>query len=391
MSHLDTTSVRSSAPHEPVFVDAARAPLPRKASRSFLLDAARAVAGALIVWCHVNTTFYTGEDASYSWIAGTFGVPFYLFVALMFCVVSFARDPGQSTGAYLVGRVKKLYLPFLVWSGVYLALTFLKTRSFSELGLSWTMLFSGSREHLYFLPLLLICTTVLALIAKRVIKSEQLSLTLGIPMAAAGLFIAFLDLPRGLHTAHPADGSRGSDFAIAMMNYYRALPAALWAMAFALYFGRSGRRLQTAGIVGVMGGVVTVVCIVGQIIGKPNMLARSLSGIGWMLLACAPWNWSWLKPLAIVGRHSFGIYLAHIAFIRVAVMVIERRGIELSLPLELLVFAFAFVGSFVLSVVLSKSPLTDWMVGYDAVKVRSTLGKPPVMREVSVPQAMRDA
>ena len=75
------------------------------------------------------------------------------------------RDRDRSLPSYLVGRIRKLYLPFIVWTVAYALLTYIKNRHQGfqfPLHYFWT----GSYTHLYFLPLLLACTTVLALLVR---------------------------------------------------------------------------------------------------------------------------------------------------------------------------------------------------------------------------------
>ncbi|MFT3787499.1 MAG: acyltransferase [Tepidisphaeraceae bacterium] len=325
---------------------------------------------ALIVWCHVDTNFNPSGD-SRSWLVGTFGVPFYLFIALMFVALGFARDPKRAVGPYLIGRVKKLYVPFLVWTVVYALLTYAKHRD-EPFQFPLHYLWAGSYTHLYFLPLLLTCTVLLSLVVKPLMRHAALRYAVITLLVAGTAAIAWVDMPESFRRIDP----ERSDLTT-LRDFYRAAPAALGALAFALAFGRKGKRLQTVASVSLVGGAVTVICVAAQILGRPMMLARTLSGFGWTLLALGPWRGAWLKPLAWVGRHSFGIYLAHIAFIRAADMGLRMRGVEPTVPVQLFVWAVAFTGAFVLSALLAQSPWTEWIVGYEGEKVRRTMGVAP--------------
>jgi peptidoglycan/LPS O-acetylase OafA/YrhL len=365
----------SSAPDASMLTDRSLSTLsspavmsPRLNTRSQMLDACRAIAGMAIVWCHVATTF-NDPGADTSWIVGTFGVPFYLFVALYFVATGLLRDRSRALGPYLIGRVKKLYLPFLVWTFAYAALTYVKNRHEGwhfPANYFWT----GSYTHLYFLPLLLACTVVLSLIVRPAARSTPLRLGMIALLIGAALAIGFIDVPQSLVTVDDRDYITATT-----RNYLRAAPPALAAIAFALHFGRSARRLVVPASVAIAGMVTTVACVVGQMIGKPTMLARALSGMGWTLLAFGPWQALALRPLAVIGRHSFGIYLCHVAFIRAADAVITRFSIPRDyVPMQAGVFVVSFVGALVLSACLARWRATEWIVGYEGEKIRKTMG-----------------
>jgi peptidoglycan/LPS O-acetylase OafA/YrhL len=334
-----------------------------------MLDACRAIAGLAIVWCHVATTF-NPDDTDTSWIIGTFGVPFYLFVALYFVASGLLRDPSRSLTGFLIGRVKKLYVPFLIWTVAYALLTYIKNRH-EGFQFSAHYFWTGSYTHLYFLPLLLGCTTALALIVRPAARHPGVRYALIAVLVAAALAIGYVDVPHSLVTTDAHE-----DVTTALRNYLRAAPPALGAIAFALYFGRPGKRLVVPASVAITGLVVTITCVLGQMFGKVTVLARAMSGLGWTLLAFGPWRATLLRPLAVVGRHSFGIYLCHIAFIRTADAVITRLDIPRdSVPMQAGVFVGSFIGAFVLSACLARWPATEWIVGYEGEKVRKTLGK----------------
>ena len=64
-----------------------------------------------------------------------------------------------------------------------------------------------------------------------------------------------------------------------------------------------------------------------------------------------------------LGRYSYGIYLAHVAFLRVILIATARLNAPPSLALDIASFVAAFVGASVLSVLLSRSSWTRWTVG----------------------------
>jgi len=91
------------------------------------LDAARFVAAVAICWLHSCDS----PELRDSRVIGTFGVPFYVFAATFFLARGFWRDPQRLLTTYYASRFRRLYLPFLAWSAIYLLARDLKHFEFS--------------------------------------------------------------------------------------------------------------------------------------------------------------------------------------------------------------------------------------------------------------------
>src|SRR3954462_7074517 len=136
-------------------------------SRRFVaLDAMRCLAAAGVVFVH---SIQSPRLIPFAEI-GHLSVPFYLFVALFMLGRSSEREPQRSGRAYLIGRFKRLYLPFLLWSVIYGIARSVKRVTVSgqsPLELSPRIFWSGTQYHLWFLPFLLAVSVIAALVHAR--------------------------------------------------------------------------------------------------------------------------------------------------------------------------------------------------------------------------------
>ena len=88
-----------------------------------LFDFARLVAIYSIVWLH---TLRSPQLVSWT-VLGRFAVPFFAAGAAFFVLEGLRRQPQRSIGEYAWGRVRRIYLPFLAWSGIYLVFKIVKS------------------------------------------------------------------------------------------------------------------------------------------------------------------------------------------------------------------------------------------------------------------------
>ena len=121
------------------------------------MDILRLVAAYAIVWLHAPT----GLDFARWTALGRFAVPFFTAAAVLLTWEGLVRQPRRSPAAYVRSRVSRIYVPFLAWSGIYLAFKGAKAlllpgapNDFPGLEVFWL----GSFFHLWFMPFILITT-----------------------------------------------------------------------------------------------------------------------------------------------------------------------------------------------------------------------------------------
>ncbi|HTD65539.1 MAG TPA: acyltransferase family protein, partial [Candidatus Limnocylindria bacterium] len=133
-------------------------------ARFSAVDLAKLAAAAAVVWIHVVSC-----DASQELLPlCRFAVPFFTCAAVYFLLqkISFEKIPVRD---YCLQRARRLYLPFLWWSGVYLAARFLKhavTGFGSPIVFSPALLLNGTAHHLWFLPFICLASMATLLAVK---------------------------------------------------------------------------------------------------------------------------------------------------------------------------------------------------------------------------------
>jgi peptidoglycan/LPS O-acetylase OafA/YrhL len=158
------------------------------------------------------------------------------------------------------------------------------------------------------------------------------------------------------------DRLRNTDF---FWHYaWRATPIALIAIGLALLTAVHGRLPRTPKWLACVSAIVFIATLVAMYHFEKVTPLRQVAGLACLAIALHPVRGSWiLERIGIVGRHSYGIYLSHVIFLRFVVLYADRRGIPPSITLDLAAFAFAFIGAATLSMLLAQSKLTRWTLG----------------------------
>lgn len=345
---------------EPVAPDDSPAPLPLHGARHgasprlALLDVMRIVAALGIIWVHAATS----EAGKMLSPVGTFGVPFYTYLAVLFMARGLTRrDQQRSLGGYIASRLYRVYLPFLFWSVVYLTLQ--ETKGFIEThrlpNLSWRVLYYGGHEHLWFLPYLMIVTIVGAILVRGLHDRKALRIPTIILLLATGAAACLWKEPTWV-------AKRVED--IDFWKYaFRALPTVFFSIALALGTASDGKLPKSTAPIATGGAFLFILALLLQISEGPLKVLRTCAGLGVLLVALYPIHAPLTERLGRLGRYSYGIYLSHLLFIRIVAMWTARWDIPSSLTLDLFTFCFAFIGASVLSVLMSQSKYTRWTLG----------------------------
>ena len=340
---------------EPLSAPGPRPVIAAKAAtdRLALLDAVRLVAAIGIVWVHAAQS-----DAG-GWLhpLGTFGVPFYTFVAVLFMARTLTRPGGRTLGDYALARLTRLYGPFLFWSVVYVTLTEAKhvVRDHTFTPPHLAVLYAGGHEHLWFLPFIIAVT----LVGATLVRGVQAVPSLRWPL------VAMLAVLGGLASAWPMPSWviwRETDYDF-WMYVWRASPTVFWAIALALATAIHGRLPRSTPGLAVAGGVLLVACLFSQDLLPDAKVLRAWAGLGCVTIALLPLASPAVARLGSLGRHSYGIYLSHLVFVRLAVAVMEHWHPEPTLAGDVAIFVFAFTAAAMLSVTLSRSKWTRWTLG----------------------------
>src|SRR5882762_389721 len=127
------------------------APLSR-APRNLMLDAARGLGSLAVIWVH---TIIDSPDLAKTAAFARYGTAFFVITAVFFLLHGISSKPDEGFAVYAAQRFRRLYLPFLVWSLIYLLLRTMN-RAFvvqkEPVHLNVSRLFMGTARHLWFLP-----------------------------------------------------------------------------------------------------------------------------------------------------------------------------------------------------------------------------------------------
>lgn len=136
-------------------------------TRHEALDSARLLATLGVIWTHVTEV----QGQSYGSSAlGRFGTSYYILLAIFFSVRSRIARPFEPMSLVIKTRMRRLMVPFLLWSVVY-ALLYIRYglsihSSFQEIALWWGPL-AGTARHLWFLPFAAFAGIVASLVTPR--------------------------------------------------------------------------------------------------------------------------------------------------------------------------------------------------------------------------------
>jgi hypothetical protein len=155
------------------------------------LDAGRVIATYGVMWTHVAEM----QGHSPAWAAlGRFGTSFYVAAAVFFAArTATKKDPPPFRRALEV-RLKRLLLPFLLWSLIYAVFYYIVTRptgmSLMELT-KWWGPFAGTARHLWFLPFAAFAGTFAFWLTPRLLRFTPVQLAWGGAALALGTYWLF--------------------------------------------------------------------------------------------------------------------------------------------------------------------------------------------------------
>lgn len=343
----------------PMSLSAREPAVAKERARLGLLDSARLLAAAGIVWAHVSAT----ESGAHLYPAlsplGTFGVPFYLFVAMLFMARGLTRDPHKTLRQYFLSRLLRVYVPFLAWSAIYVLLAEAKfvLQDGHLHSQPWSTLYAGGHQHLWFLPFLMVMTMLGAILVRLLKHRPHLRTAVAIGFIIGGAIIGFVPEPGWISL-------RGPDGDLEFWRFaFRALPSACGATAFALLFAMKGSLPRTTAPLAITGAIVFVLALLAMHWLEPLRPLRGLAGFGLVLVALLPARVGALEHVGSLGRYSYGVYLSHVVFVRIFVLWAQRFGLEPTAWLIAMEFAVVLGASLALSIVLSQSRYTRWLLG----------------------------
>lgn len=319
-------------------------PLPQR-ERLPLVELARVVAAIAIIWIHAVESPQLDRTTAMS----RFAVPFFVITSLVFLGESLRRRPDQRWTEYARRRFMRLYVPFLVWSVIYIAARAVKhlfVHDTSPLLIRPNLLWAGVTEQLWFLPFLLVVLLIAFPLMRIAIRFN-----LAWAVAIIGLAICF----SALFTPTPSfvlDGPTTFFVATAMV----AVPSAGVGLTIAAIFPQIKRFAQNS-IVTLIAAVFWIGTLVALLIHGRNTVLETVSGLCLLVACLAPFSGA--KRFDRLGPYAFGIYLCHVLWIEFIQAVGHRAGLHVSPPFDFTVGILATVLSIALVAVILRSKIAS--------------------------------
>lgn len=345
------------APPVPSTPETPSAPAPARARpRNEAIDIVRFFAAAGVVFVHARySAAFDNWDNLFR-----FAVPFYLFASLYFQALSLRRNPDRTLPQYIAGRFKRLYLPFIVWSVIYVVARDVKRVALLGLPMvqiDLPMLWKGTEYHLWFLPFLLAFSIGQAVLHQVLIRRDmRWRWALGAALLAIGLTCGLSRMPAAWNEIY-------DNPTYTYVQWWRALPSACWAMAFAWIMTAGPTVLAVPSVAALAGIGIALVCLVKQALQGIQVIPRALTGLGCMLASLAPWSTSCASTLARLGRSGYGIYLSHVLIVEFVRALTARAHLEPSAYLDIFNFSLSFAGALIFVRVLSRFRWLAWLNG----------------------------
>lgn len=328
------------------------------ASARFIgVDLVRVLGALGVIWLHgVQVETLRPSVSCVRW-----ATPLFSLLAGFFIVHGLRSAASTGLVPYLGKRFKRLYVPFLAWSLVYVALLCMSNAvsSSGSIGLHelidlWNMdragfwvrvLLIGTADHLWFLPFLLIATLLLTPVLSPFV-SGRLPAAAGAAacVAAAGVTAWMLS---------------GQDIALNNSPLFRA-PALLLGVALGLVCHRGWPLIRQAAlpVVGVAAAAGTAAWM---FMNSYDVLFATIGAVGMVCLAIYRWPSGLGRVVTALGPLTFGAYLAHVPLHRFMLSTANAAGLTPSVGLDLLRIAACVVGSFAIAAVLRRCAWTRWL------------------------------
>jgi surface polysaccharide O-acyltransferase-like enzyme len=325
---------------------------PKGVARLAWFDVARLFAAYAIVWLH---TVHCEALGPWS-VLGRFAVPFFAAGSVFFVIDRLRRQPQRGLQEYTINRLRRIYLPFLAWSAIYLLFKLVKfaalpdqPNDFPGIEVLWT----GTFWHLWFMPFILVVTWGVFVFSRTIIgrpEREWIGCAIGL-LAGAAIAVS----------PPPAQVAANRGF---LLLAWQAMPAVCWGWAFALAIsaGAPGltkivnHRLTSAAALALFAALVAWLAVFGR-----NTLVENLSGMVLLVAALQPSAPESISRIGRFGAVAFGIYLSHPLFTKTLEAVAAKLHVATTWQLDLTIFTIAALGSTALSWALAQHRSTRWL------------------------------
>lgn len=319
--------------------------------RNHGIDIFKVASAMAVIWIHAADSEVGKEITIYC----RFAVPFFSAVLAYFSTsAGLAGNERGGIAGYLLARFNRIYVPFIIWSLVYLGLRLAKheySSGGSPIVLGWSTLLCGTTHHLWFLPFAFF-TSVLFFGFGRLMSCAGRDRSWAVCVLAVCLFVCV-----GL-----VSGRISIDLTARPASYFLfyacdALPAAL--------LGCGVRFLPVPDTArGIRSGSVVLFVISVIALGHFGYHSILSGAAGGALLLFSLWSTRIEAPSCVskLAGSSFGIYAVHLAFVEALQFLLLRARVVPSLSSDVIVFALSLALSLALCLILARFGVTRPLV-----------------------------
>ncbi len=310
-----------------------------------MLDIARLLAALGVVWIHACQNPAMASQAAW----GRFAVPFFAATAAYLAVGSLLKRDQLGWREFTTSRLTRLYIPFIIWSGIYLTFKFAKSLCLPTAENEfpgWELLLFGGAYHLWFIPFLLFASLWLFLLVNAFGRSASASRQAAMACFTAGLLLAISFSQR------PLPENEWGFMAL-------ALPALLWGAALGWLRLNPSNTTRWLATLALSGFVICQFSIHSQ---TRAPIMENAAGISLLMAALYLPPWHRLKTLARWGQFSLGLYFSHLLFIKVGEVLLARVDLVSPMTGSILLMLAASLAGLACSWLMSQSKLTRRLV-----------------------------
>ncbi len=369
----------AARPAFPATPELAARPAAGQPPRSIGVDAGRIIAALATTWLHTVSS----AELAISKELCRFGTCFFCAVAAAFLVLSLRRRQDQPYRPYVRRRFHRLYLAFLVWSGIYLAARLAKHYALGSdqpLQIRWgDLLLAGPAQQTWFLPFLFLITLASFPLIRWAVVSEarrKLVAIFTLTLGGAILVTPQSDLSAAFPALDPWLAGQGLDYFF--NRVWARSPAFLLGLSGALLLSDSAARAALSPFgspnrkaVALAALALAFFCafLSAAFFADPahtelRRLSNTTAGLALVVFALGGWNATGLARLNLsaLAPIAFGIFLAHTLIIEAAQSIMARVGIPNVWQTDVAVFIAAVLGSAALTLLIQSSRRTRWLI-----------------------------
>jgi surface polysaccharide O-acyltransferase-like enzyme len=323
---------------------------PQRHARFAAVDLAKLAAAAAVVWIHVINC----DESRALLPLCRFAVPFFTCAAVYFVLQKI--ESGQIPFAtYCLQRARRLYVPFMLWSAVYLAARVIKHKVLgfgSPIVFSGAVLLNGTAHHLWFLPFICLVSVVAYGLARVFpLPRPERRKRWAAGFLVAGLALAFIPCPVPFR-------SPGFPVSYFIDHAWEAIPAAFFGITLFLLLS-----VQQPGH-GIRWGVLAVgmTLMLSEFIIQGEPVSANVTGACLLFFTVTQQNRRWMHAVWPWAQLAFAIYLVHVLFVEALQSVAIRFGTIRSLSTDLSVWALSLLVSAIAAKAFLRSNYLSWAV-----------------------------